>query len=376
MPFHFNIAREDLLRAISAQQNITNKKGTIAILSNVLVKVENNQIIFTGTDLEIGLQQVVPAEVFETGILTLPAKKLFEVARESGSAILSFKEEEKNWVKITAGSSIYKLAGMISEEFPEFPEYDTDNMVEIEGSVIAELIDKTIFSIARNDENMYSLSAALLQKIEENGTNILRMVSSDGHRLSIMNKELESTIDLKLNPLTLIPRRGIHEIRKFTDEVDSFKLGIEKKQAVLKSEDSLLIIRLVTEGDFPDFENILNVISRDNVIRINRIHFLESLKRINLFTEDMFHTIKLEIKTNQLILTSQNVDFGSARDEIEVQYSGETFSMGFNCRYFIEALQVMEDDIIQAAITSDQSPCLITSEEDEGFLSIIMPMKL
>ncbi|MEA2115420.1 MAG: DNA polymerase III subunit beta [Thermodesulfobacteriota bacterium] len=375
MPFHFNIAREDLLRAISGQQNITSKKGTLAILSNVLLEVENNHIIFTGTDLEIGLKQTVPAEVFETGFLTLPAKKLFEVARESGSAILSFKEEDKNWVEIKAGTSIYKLAGMVSEEFPQFPDYDEERMVEIEAAVIADLIDKTVFSIAQDKENVYSLTAALLQKIEENGKTMLRMVSSDGHRLSIMSKETESGAQLQLNPVTLIPRRGIQEIRKFTEERDSFKLGIEKKQAVLKSDDSLLVIR-VMEGEFPNFENLLNVISMDNVIQINRISFLDSLKRINLFTEEMFHAIKFEINNNQLVLTSQNADFGSARDEMEVEYTGDPLSLGFNCRYFIEALQVMEAENIQASISSDESPCLITSEDDEGFLSIIMPMKL
>jgi DNA polymerase-3 subunit beta len=375
MPFHFNIAREDILRAIAAQQNITSKKGTLAILSNVLLEVNNNHIVFTGTDLEIGLKQIVPAEVFETGVLTLPAKKLFEVARESGSAILSFKEEDKNWVEITAGTSIYKLAGIVSEEFPQFPDYDEGSMVEIEAAVIADLIDKTVFSIAQDKENMFSLTAALLQKQEENGKTMLRMVSSDGHRLSIMSKETESATQLQLNPVTLIPRRGIQEIRKFTEERDSFKLGIEKKQAVLKSDDSLLVIRIM-EGEFPNFENLLNVISMDNVIQINRIRFLESLKRINLFTEDMFHAIKFDISKNKLILTSQNADFGSARDEMEVEYSGDSLSLGFNCRYFIEALQVMEAETIQAAISSDESPCLITSEDDEGFLSIIMPMKL
>jgi len=375
MPFHFNIAREDLLRAIGGQQNITSKKGTLAILSNVLVEVENNQIVFTGTDLEIGLKQTVPAEVFETGVLTLPAKKLFEVARESGSAIISFKEEEKNWVEITAGSSIYKLAGMVSDEFPQFPNYDEEAMVEMEAAVIGDLIDKTVFSIAQDKENMYSLTAALFQKIDEDGKTMLRVVSSDGHRLSIMNKEAESAANLQLNPVTLIPRRGIQEIRKFSEERDNFQLGIEKKQAVLKSDDSLLVIRLM-EGEFPNFENLLSVISMDNVILINRISFLESLKRINLFTEDMFHAIKLEINNNHMILTSQNADFGSARDEIEVEYSGDPLSLGFNCRYFIEALQVMEGETIQAAISSDESPCLITSENDEGFLSIIMPMKL
>ena len=375
MPFHFNIAQEDLLRAIGAQQNITSKKGTLAILSNVLLEVDNNNIVFTGTDLEIGLKQTVPAEVFETGFLTLPAKKLFEVARESGSSILSFKEEDKNWVEITAGTSIYKLAGMVSEEFPQFPDYDEGKMVEIEAAVIADLIDKTVFSIAQDKETVFSLTAALLQKHEENGKTMLRMVSSDGHRLSIMSKETESAAQLQLNPVTLIPRRGVQEIRKFTEERDSFKLGIEKKKAVLKSDDSLLIIRIM-EGEFPNFENLLNVISMDNVIKINRISFLESLKRINLFTEEMFHAIKFEINKNQLILTSQNADFGSAKDEMEVEYSGDSLSLGFNCRYFIEALQVMEAETIQAAISSDESPCLITSEDDEGFLSIIMPMKL
>ena len=375
MPFHFSIAREDLLRAIGAQQNITSKKGTLAILSNVLLEVENNSVTFTGTDLEIGLKQTVPAEVFETGILTLPAKKLFEVARESGSAVITFKEEEKNWVEITADTSVYKLAGMVSDEFPQFPDYEEEAMVEIEAPVVADLIDKTVYCIAHDKENMYSLTAALLQKQEENGDTMLRMVSSDGHRLSIMSKLTESATDLQLNPVTLIPRRGIQEIRKFTEERDTFLIGIEKKQAVLKSDDSLLVIRIM-EGEFPNFENLLNVISMDNIIRINRISFLESLKRINLFTEDMFHAIKLEVSNNHMILTSQNADFGSAKDEMTVEYSGESLSMAFNCRYFIETLQVMEGETVQAAISSDESPCLITSEDDEGFLSIIMPMKL
>ena len=375
MPFHFNIAREDLLHAIGGQQNITNKKGNMAILANVLMEVENNEVILTGTDLEIGLKKTVPAEVFETGVLTVPSKKLFELARESASNIITFKEEEKNWIDITAGSSNYKLAGMVSDEFPQFPNYDDKAMVEVDAAVIADLVDKTVFSIAMDKENMYTLTAALFQKTEENGRARLRMVTSDGHRLSIMSKETESAASLEFNEITLIPRRGIQEIRKFTEEKDSFQLGIEEKQIVLKSDESLLIIRLM-EGEFPNFENILNVITMDNTILINKRLFLESLKRINLFTEDIFHAIKFELSDNKLILTSQNADFGSARDEIPIEYKGEPISIGFNCRYFIDALQIMEGEVIQASISSDNSPCLITSEEDEGFLGIIMPMKL
>jgi len=376
MPFQFNIGRDDLLRAISTQQNITNKKGALAILANVLIEVKTDHIVFTGTDLEIGLKQTVHAEVLETGILTLPAKKLFELARESGSSVISFKELDNNWVEITAGPSLYRLAGMVGDEFPQFPAYDENALVQIDSATIADLVDKTIFSIAQDKENMFTLTAALLQKIKENDRLYLKMISSDGHRLTTMSREVDLSIDnLHLNPITLIPRRGVQEIRKFCENRKSFYFGIEEKQAVLKSADSLLIIRLM-DGDFPDFQGLLNLLSKDNLIIIDRNRFLESLKRINLFTEDIFNAIKIDINDNKMILTSQNADFGSAKDEFDVEYKGNKLSMGFNCKYFIDSLQVMEGDIIQANITSQESPCVITSDDDVGFLSIIMPMKL
>ena len=376
MGFHFNICREDLLRAISTQQNITNKKGTLAILANILLQVETDHIILTATDLEIGLKHVVPAEVFEKGTITLPSKKLFELVRESGSNTLIFKEMDNQWVEITAESSLYRLAGIKSDEFPQFPDYDENTMISINGEIFSYLIDKTIFSIAQEKESMFTLNAALLTKERENEKPFIKMISSDGHRLTIMTKEVDDSIySLNMNEKTLIPRRGIQEIKKFCDNKDTFLFGIEKKQAVFKTKDSLLIVRLL-DGDFPDFNGLLNSLSNDNPININRNRFIEGLKRINLFTEDMFHAIKIDINENKMILTSQNADFGSAKDEFDISYNGTHLSIGFNCRYFIESLQVMEGEIITANIKSNDSPCVITSDEDEGFLSVIMPMKL
>ncbi|WP_417910043.1 DNA polymerase III subunit beta [Candidatus Electronema sp. PJ] len=375
MPFHFNIAKKDLLEAVSAQQNITNKKGTLAILSNVLLEVRSNEVVFTGTDLEVSLRQTVMAEVFEEGTLTLPAKKLFELARESGSETINFKEEEKHWVRISAGSSTYRLAGMVSEEFPQFEYYNEQALADVESEVLCDLIDKTIFSIAPERENMFNLTAALLQKREEEGKTVLRMVTSDGHRLSIMNREAAGLAGLDFGQSILIPRRGVQQMRKFCEELDICRIGVDQKKLVLESEHSVLIIRLM-EGDFPDFENILRSLPADNSMFINKNLFLESLKRINLFTEDMFHAIRFEAKGNRLILTSENADFGSARDEIEITYSGNDLCMGFNCRYFMEALSVLEGDAVSAAVSSDESPCLISSAADQGFLGIVMPMKL
>lgn len=376
MAFQFNVNREDLLKAVGAQQNITNKKGTLAILANVLIDVGTDHVVLTCTDLEIGLKQTLPAEVFTTGTLTLPAKKLFELARESGSTTISFKETDNCWVEISAGSSLYRLAGMVADEFPQFPTYDEENMVEAESEIFADLIDKTIFSIAQDKENMFTLTAGLLQKVKNDDQLFLKMITSDGHRLTIMSREIDSGFDaMRMNPLTLIPRRGVQEIRKFCENRTKFLFGIEEKQAVLKSDDSLLIVRLL-EGDFPNFQGLISNVPKDNAIHINRLRFLEGLKRINLFTEDLFHAIKIDIQGNKMILTSQNADFGSAKDEFDIEYTGKNLSLGFNCRYFIESLQVLEGKTITANISSHESPCIITSEEDPGFLSVIMPMKI
>ena len=376
MGFHFSMDRKDLLAAMGAQQNIASKGGTMVILSNVLVDVNEASVTFTGTNLEVGLKQEVPAEVTATGSLTLPAKKLFELARESASATVTFVEKENRWVEITAGSSLYKLAGMEGDEFPEFPAYDESSLVEMSSEVLIDLLEKIIFSIATDKENIYSLTAALIKKEIQDGKECLTAVSSDGHRLSIMTRELGDAIkDLHLNPVTLIPRNGVLEIKKFCEKNETVLLGFEKKQAVLKSDTGLLIIRLM-EGEFPDYKVILDVIPRDFFIEIDRLSFLESLKRINLFADEDFHAIKIHIGNNLIELNSQNADYGSARDELPIDYTGEELELGFNCRYFIEALQIMSGPMIKVYISSDESPCLITSDDDPGLLCIIMPMKL
>ena len=137
----------------------------------------------------------------------------------------------------------------------------------------------------------------------------------------------------------------------------------------------LIIIRL-QEGQFPEHIPILNAISKENIFQIDRMTFLESLKRTSLFTDEVFHTIRLDLDENRLILTSQNADYGRAKDEIDIVYSGEPLTLGFNCRYFIDSLQVMSGAMVDMSITSADAPCLLTCEEDPGYLGIVMPMQL
>jgi DNA polymerase-3 subunit beta len=376
MALNFSVHQKDFLEAINSMQNICNRKGTLAILANVLIDTVDNGILVTGTDLEVGLRVFVTAEVIGNGSITLPSKKLFEILRESGTNFIAVEELDNYWVNIKSGASTYNLAGFSSEEFPEFPEYSNDGFVSIETFYFLELIEKCSFSIANEQENIYSLTSALLEGEVIGNRFFLKMISSDGHRLSIIKKEILRDVEkLQLNDVTLIPKKGLMEFKRFCEQRDLVEVLFEEKQLVVKNNKSVMIIRL-KKGEFPQYGAIVDAVELSNCLKIKRLPFLESLKRINIFTEDVFHTIQIRVENNLMILSSQSSELGNAKDELVVEYSGDPLTLGFNCRYFIESLQVMDGEVIEAFINSNSSPCLMRSDSDAGFISIIMPMQL
>lgn len=209
MALEINISRSELLNGLANQLSVTSKKGTIAILSNVLIVSDSDSITITGTDLEVGIKNIVPAEVVSAGSITLPCRKLYEIIRESTEETILLEEKENSWVKIKAGASDYNLAGMPSDEYPSFPEYDQENIVKFPTALICTLIDKTIFAVAQEGESQFNLSGILFEAEEENNQKYLKMVSSDGHRLSLMKKETDrDVLNLKIGKKILIPKKG------------------------------------------------------------------------------------------------------------------------------------------------------------------------
>lgn len=376
MSLSVNLSRDEFLSGLASLQNITGKKATIAILSNVLIETGVNQIILTATDLEVTVRITIPAEIISAGGITLPSRKIFEIVRESGVDLLHLELNDNNWVKISANSSDYNLAGMGVEDFPVFPVYDENKLVDIPADTLKELIDHTIFSVAQEGESQFNLAGVLFEKEQKDNKSWLKMISSDGHRLSLM--EVDGGVDLALLHMeknTLIPRKGVQEIRKFCDGSEQISLCFEKNQAVFKKENNLLIIRLMN-GDFPDYSNIINIIKQDKFIEIDRQTLISSMKRMILFTEDRFNAVKFHIEKNSLMLSSESMDIGNAKDIINIQYTDEVMNLGFNGKYFVEALQVMSSDTIRAYINSEESPCLIKGVDDPGYISVIMPMKI
>jgi DNA polymerase-3 subunit beta len=376
MSLIFNISRDDFLTGLASLQNVTGKKGNIAILSNILIESKTDALLLTATDLEIGIRNSLPAEILSPGSITLPAKKLFEIVRESGADHIHVEIMENNWAKISADSADYKLAGMPSAEYPAFPEYDESVLVSLPSDRIKELIDKTIYSVAQEGESQFNLTGVLVEKDLSEGRNMLRMVSSDGHRLSLCETTMENDLSgLKMEKIILIPRKGMQEIRKFSEGPAELQIAFEEKQAVIKTDHSLIVVRLMN-GDFPDYKNIINMIKKEKCIELNRVQFMNSMKKMNLFTEDRYNAVQFQIKPGKLVLSSQSMDIGSAKDEIAISYDDSPLTLGFNGKYFIESMQVMSSDTIKAYINSEESPCMIQGDDDPGFISIIMPMKI
>ena len=371
-----NIARDDLFPTLATLQSVTGKKGTIAVLSNILVESAENKLIMTATDLETGIRMSIPAEILSPGIVTIPAKKFFEITRETKTDTIHFEEIENNWVSIEAGSAKYNVSGMGRDEYPSFPEYDEKRLFKVDCETLKELIDKTIFSVAQEKESQFNLTGVVVESERREEDNFLKMVTSDGHRLTLMEKEVEGNFEeIGRDKITLIPKKGNQEIRKFCDNYDSVEIGFEEKQCVVKGENGVIIIRLMN-GDFPDYKSLLNNINKEKYIEINRDDLVASLKRITLFSEERYSPVQMKIENNNIILTSQNVDIGSAKDEIKTSYDDTPLILGFNGKYFIDVLGVMKSEIIKLHISSEESPCLISGDNDPGFSSIIMPMKL
>ena len=371
-----NIAKDDLLSALAFIQNITTKPGTLAILSNILIETKNDTVELTGTDLEVGVRQIVPAEILAPGSITLPSKKLFEIVRESNDEHIYIEVKEKNWVKIVAGASDYNVAGMASEDFPTFPVYKEENLISLPAEDIKDIIEKTIFSVASDTESTFTLTGLLIEKEESEGSHFLRMVSSDGHRLSLMKKKTEKELTpFQIDNTTIIPRKGAQEIKKICEKSEIVSIGFEKKQAVLKSDNTTVIIRLMN-GDFPDFRSLLDVIDMDKFIEIDRKSLLNSMKRMNLFAEEKFNIVKWHMENNVLALTSQSMDIGNAHETIPIEYSDESLVLGFNGRYFVDTLQVMTSNTVKIFLSGPGKPCLVKSDKEPDFISVIMPMEL
>ena len=380
----FSVGKEDLLQCLYLVQGVVERRSSLPLLSHVLIESnstgENEGIISLGaTDLEIGIRQQCQAEVKASGSMTADARKLYEIIRELPSGSIRLRSGGNGWVDVTSGKSRFRIASLDPKEFPTITgqkekkeeSSSSDQFISLPGPTLREMIEKTLFATSP-DETRLNLSGVYLETQKEGK---VRMVASDGHRLSLIERDVD-TPSLPDWPSVILPKKGLVETRKLLEKSEgTIDVSVNDSVVNLKKETTELFMRLI-EGDFPDYQQ---VVPKEYTHRIEfpRDEFLSALRRILILTTERSRGIKLQFEKDKIEVSVNTPDVGEGTEEIAASYAGDGLSIGFNGRYLTEALNVMnEGDSVVLFLKDEMSPGLLQQKESHEFSYVIMPMKI
>lgn len=365
------IEKKELIGLLAKTQNIVEKRNTMPVLVNVLLHGEGTRLTVYATDLEVSLTDSVPAKIQTAGKVAVSAKSLFDITRELTEGPVTLTKKDNNWLEIKQGKYSSKIVGISAEEYPIFPSYSGNNFTTISADILRDMIDKTIYSVS-NDETRYHLNGVYFEQKEDSN---YTMVATDGHRLSLINKKIPSQSKRSSNQGVIIPRKGLHEIKKLLDTLGGeFELAIEGSQLIVKHETTVLLIRLI-EGKYPNYQQFIPQ-KLTQKIRINREAFLSSLKRVSLLANHKSKAVTLSLSNGKMEITSNNPELGDAKEEIEVEYGGKEMKIGFNAKYITDVLAAISDDEVDFEINDQLSPGLVRPHNDSNYTCVVMPMRI
>lgn len=368
----FKIEKEEFAKGLAKIQGIVEKKTTLPVLSNVLIDVKKDRIELSATDLEVGIRSAYQAtKIIKTGTVTLPAKRLFEIVRELPQGEIHIIKQDNDWVDIKYANGHMLLSGLPADDFPMIPAFENEGFASFEPDLLAEMIDMTLFAVS-TDETRYYLNGIYFEKSADNS---LRMVSTDGHRLSMIEKEVPSATKLELSQGVILPRKGMLELKRLlAGAEDSVSLCIRDRNAIVLSKETLLYIRLI-DGEFPDYNRVVPT-GNEKILEIDKANFTSVLRRISVVSSEVTKGVKLALSKNAIEISSDNPSLGQASEKIQVKYENEDMEIGFNARFFMDILAVIPDGSIRVELSDGLSPALIKTDNVEGFCSVIMPMRL
>ena len=371
---NFKIDRDTFLKALQKVQGIVEKRTSMPILSNILIEAQGDTLEILATDLEVGLKGTYPAKVETDGRITVGAKKLYEIVKELPNQEITFISKENDWVEITCGKVRFNIVGLPSDEFPAVASVKDAQLLELEASLLRKMIEKTSYAIC-NDETKYNLNGIFTRVEQTENGQVLKMVATDGHRLSIASGAFSGTANPELLKGVILPKKGIYEIKKITDEGDGLlQFGFVDSSAVLKKGDTTLVMRLV-DGEFPDYTRVIPA-ANDQIVKAPREELIHAVRRMAILSSEKFKGIMLEIEGNGVKISSSNPELGDAMEELDVQYDGNPFSVRFNARYLLDVLMVSESQYVLMKFKNELSPSIVTPDSDDELLAVIMPMRL
>ena len=368
----FTVRKFDLLQELTLIQGVVERKTTIPILANVLVRAESGELGIAATDLEIGLKSVCVSKTTVPGTITLPAKRLYEIVRALPDKEIKFKRGEANWVTMTCGSSRFRIAGLPQDDFPALAEPKSP-VAKIPSDALAKLITRTIFAISTEDSK-YTLSGALL--LLKPGS--ITMVATDGHRLAHVEKS-ETLEDVSEEIKVLVPRKAMSElVRMISESADTETVGFSRDDTHLFFDmgKRLLISRMLT-GQFPNYEAVLPR-NNDRIITVNREEVAGAIKRVAILSDERSHTVKLALTNGAMELTASHSDLGEAHETLEVDYTKEDLQVGFNFQYLLDFLTTADEPEVNFEFKDSESAAQLRAQPggDYNYRYVVMPMRI
>jgi len=373
----FEIDKREFLKGLGLMQSVAGRRTTLPILSHILLEGEKDSLCLTGTDLETGIREELTAKIHQEGKASVSAKKIFEIVKELPEETIHIKKKENQWITIQCGKSVFNLAGLDPEEFPSLPTYSDEFFSEVSSHLIKEMIEKTVFA-ASNEESRYHLNGILISQNKKGEREILRMVATDGHRLSLLDRESQMIRGIEKG--IIIPKKGVLEIKKIMgdrDGAEEMKVYFDQTHGFFKMGKSLMVIRLI-DGEFPEYEQVIPK-GNDKKVLMEKGKMYASLRRVSTMASERVEGIKFSVKKNFIELSSYHQDFGDAKEEVEVSYEGPSLEIGFNARYLMEALSVMDMEDVVMELKDEGSPGILKPQsvtEPSNQLCIIMPMRI
>jgi len=378
------VAKKDLLKLVSRMQGVAERKSTMPVLSNVLLAVDGpNALRLAATDLYLAIAGKIPAEISKGGSVAVPAKDLLERVKmmPDGPIHIATQDNATTTLKATGSARRYTLRGMPGDDFPPLPApAEGAPTLALEVAVLQELIAKTYFSIS-SDETRAHLNSALF---EWDG-DIVRMVTTDGHRLSKMEVKVAGR---QASATMLIPLKAIHELRRLCDEVlsESKAEGNANKEApqllITQSGSSAFFqgggttfsVKLV-DAQFPPYSQVIPQNS-DKKVRVPRAPFADALRAVSIAASERTGGVKLGIANGTMRITSESPESGDGFDEVPVDYTGANITIGFNAKYFLDVLGALDEDEVALGLSGELDPAVVRPASERNFLAVVMPMRI
>ncbi|CAO3416488.1 DNA polymerase III subunit beta [Azospirillum endophyticum] len=375
---NITIERAALLRSLGHVQSVVERRNTIPILSNVLLRAGDGELSLAATDMDLEIVETVPATVGRPGGTTAPAHTLFDIVRKlpDGSQVELDIAGDGTILTLRAGRSQFKLSCLPVEDFPQLSSGDLKHNFSVAAADLRGLIDRTRFAIS-TEETRYYLNGIYLHaaksKMGSLETPVLRAVATDGHRLARVEMPLPDGAEAI--PGVIIPRKTVTEIRKLVDEAaDRIELSVSDNK-IRFGFDSVVVTSKLIDGTFPDYERVIPV-GNDKVMEVDAKLFAAAVDRVATISTEKSRAVKLSLVRGALTLSATSPESGSATEELEVNYAESPLEIGFNSRYLLDITQQIEGEGAQFTLADAASPTIIRDVADSTALYVLMPMRV